>query len=115
MVAERKLSVGNWDSFVEYTRVINPWVPGSLVPAIAVLATAAEIVFALFLLAGFRTELFAKLSGLLLLLFAISMSLSTGVKGALDYSVFSAAAAAFALSTMKEKFLEIDSLLHLAR
>lgn len=103
---------GNWNSFLEYTEIINPWIPISLIPTVAIVATAAEVIFALFLIIGFKTELFAKLSGFLLLLFALSMTFSTGIKGVFDYSVFSAAAAAFALSLMKEKYLEFDSFFH---
>lgn len=99
---------GNWESFLQYTQVINPWIPASLIPAVGGIATAAEILFAVALLLGFRTELFAKLSGILLLLFALSMTFSTGIKGAFDYSVFTASAAAFALSTFKEKYGEVD-------
>jgi thiosulfate dehydrogenase (quinone) large subunit len=102
---------GNWNNFLDYTRVINPWLPDSLIPAIGIIATAAEILFAIFLLVGFKTEFTAKLSGLLLLLFGLSMTFSTGIKGAFDYSVFSACAAAFALSLMKDKYFELDSLL----
>jgi len=102
---------GNWDSFLSYTQMINPWIPNSLIPTIGLLVTIAEIVFAIFLIIGFKTELFAKLSGFLLLLFAVSMTFSTGVKGALDFSVFSASAGAFALSLMKEKYLELDNLI----
>ena len=86
-------------------------VPVSIITAIALTATVAEIVFALALLIGFKTELVAHLSGLLLLLFALSMTFSVGIKGVFDYSVFSASAAAFALSLMKDKFLEVDGLL----
>lgn len=99
---------GNWDSFVKYTAIINPWFPSSIIPALAIVATAAEILFAICLLIGFKTELFAKLSGLLLLIFAISMSFSIGVKPVFDYSVFIASGGAFALSFMKEKYLELD-------
>ena len=99
---------GNWDNFVAYTKLLNPLVPESLVNPVAILATAAEIVFAIFLLLGFKTELFARLSGYLLLLFALSMTFFTNIKGAFDYSVFTASGAAFALSLMKEKYLEID-------
>jgi uncharacterized membrane protein YphA (DoxX/SURF4 family) len=102
---------GNWNSFLDYTRVINPWLPDSLIPAVGIAATAAEIVFSILLLIGFKTEFTAKLSGILLLLFGLSMTLSTGIKGAFDYSVFSASAAAFALSIMNEKYFELDSLL----
>ena len=101
---------GNWQSFLEYTQLINPWIPESLIPTTGVIATGAEIIFAVFLIIGFKTELFAKLSGLLLLIFALSMTFSIGIKGALDFSVFSASAGAFALSLIKEKYLELDNL-----
>lgn len=108
----KEISVwGNWDNFLDYTQLINPWIPNPFIPTIAVMATVAEIVFAVFLIIGFKTELFAKLSGFLLLLFAVSMTFSTGIKGAFDYSVFSASAAAFALSLIKEKYLELDNLI----
>ncbi|WP_339895070.1 DoxX family protein [uncultured Algibacter sp.] len=102
---------GNWDNFLSYTQMINPWIPNSLIPTIGILATVAEIAVAIFLIIGFKTELFAKLSGFLLLVFALSMTFSTGIKGAFDYSVFSASAGAFALSLMKEKYLELDNLI----
>lgn len=102
---------GNWENFVTYTQVINPWLPTALVSPAAIAATAAEVIFPVCLLLGFKTELVAKLSGILLLLFALAMAFSTGIKGAFDYSVFTASAAAFALSTLKEKYLEVDSVL----
>lgn len=101
---------GNWDAFVSYTAIINPWFPASIVGILATIATVAEVVFAVCLLLGFKTELVAKLSGVLLLLFALSMTFATGIKGAFDFSVFTAAAAAFALGNMKNKFLELDVL-----
>jgi thiosulfate dehydrogenase [quinone] large subunit len=102
---------GNWNNFLDYTRLINPWFPDSFIPAIGIIATAAEILLAIFLLVGFKTELTAKASGFLILLFGLSMTFSTGIKGAFDYSVFSASAAAFALSLMKEKYFELDNLI----
>lgn len=101
---------GNWQSFLDYTALINPWFPASIIPIVGVVATATEIIFAVCLIVGFKTEFFAKLSGFLLLIFALSMAFSMGIKGAFDYSVFTAAAAAFALSSMKDKYLEVDSL-----
>ncbi|MGO3182312.1 MAG: DoxX family protein [Aequorivita sp.] len=100
---------GNWNSFLEYTEILNPWFPVSFIPTLAIVATALEIIFALLLIIGFKTELVARLSGILLLIFALSMTFSTGIKGAFDFSVFTASAAAFALSLIKEKFLEVDS------
>jgi thiosulfate dehydrogenase (quinone) large subunit len=106
---------GNWDRFVEYTQVVNPWFPNAFIEAVAIIATGAEVVFALCLLIGYKTELFARLSGVLLLIFGLAMALSTGIKGPLDYSVFTASAAAFALGMIKEKYLEIDSMLENGR
>ena len=91
---------GNWENFLNYTQQINPWIPNSLISTIGIIATAAEIIFAFFLIIGFKTELFAKLSGFLLLIFALSMTFS-----------FTASAGAFALSLMKEKYIEMDSLI----
>jgi len=103
---------GNWDNFLEYTQLLNPLIPKNLIPVVGTLATSAEIIFAVCLIIGFRTELFAKLSGYLLLIFALAMTFSTGIKGVLDYSVFTASAGAFALSIMKEKYLELDVLFY---
>lgn len=102
---------GTWDSFLEYTQIINPWLPSALIPTVGIIATTAEIIFAIFLIIGFKTELFAKLSGILLLIFALSMTFSIGIKSVFDYSVFAASAAAFALSVLKDKYLEVDLLI----
>lgn len=102
---------GNWENFLNFTKLINPWFPASVIPTVGTIATGAEIIFAFFLLIGFKTELFAKLSGMLLLLFALAMTFSLGIKSAFDYSVFIASAGAFALSLMKEKCIELDTLI----
>jgi len=102
---------GNWKNFLAYTKLINPWFPDSFISLIGILATGAETVLAIFLLIGFKTEQSAKLSGVLLLIFALSMTFSTGIKSAFDASVFSASAGAFALSLIREKYLELDSLI----
>jgi len=109
---DEKYSVwGNWASFLEYTKLINPWLPDIAIPAVGIIATSVEIVFAIGLILGFKTELVARLSGVLLLCFALAMTFSTGIKGAFDYSVFAASAGAFALSTMKVKSWELDSVI----
>ena len=106
---------GNWDSFLNYTQVINPWFPDSLIALVGGVVTFAEVIFAICLILGFRTELFAKLSGWLLLIFALSMTFSTGIKGVFDFSVFACSASAFALSLMKDKYLEIDTLISISK
>ncbi|SHG81992.1 DoxX family membrane protein [Flagellimonas flava] len=103
-------SWGNWEVFVQSTQAMNPWFPESIIPAVAFVATVLEVLFALFLLIGFKTEFFAKLSGYLLLMFALAITFSSNIKGSFDYSVFTASAAAFALNLLKDKYLEIDNL-----
>ena len=71
---------GNWKNFLDYTRLINPWFPSGLISFVGAVATGAEICFALFLLAGIKTELVARLSGFLLLVFAMAMTFSTDRK-----------------------------------
>ena len=101
---------GNWQSFLDYTQVLNPWMPVIMIPYLGIMATVAEVLLGLCVLIGLKTEFFAKLSGILLLLFALAMTFSLSIKAPLDYSVFAASGAAFALSTMKTKFFELDLL-----
>jgi thiosulfate dehydrogenase [quinone] large subunit len=99
---------GNWESFLEYTKLINPLIPETMIAVFGAIATAAELLFGISLIIGFKTELVAKLSGFLMLIFALAIAFSTGIKGVFDYSVFAASAAAFGLSIMNEKYLELD-------
>jgi len=62
---------GNWNNFLDYTRIINPWFPSGLISIVGAIATGAEILFAFFLLIGLKTEFFAKLSAFLLLVFGL--------------------------------------------
>jgi uncharacterized membrane protein YphA (DoxX/SURF4 family) len=112
---EKYSAWGNWNNFIHYAKVINPWLPDIAVNIIGALSTGAEIIFAICLLVGYKTEFFAKLSGFLLLIFGLSMTFSTGIKGAFDASVFSASAGAFALGLLKYKFLEVDSIFRVKR
>lgn len=89
---------GDFPHFLRYTATLNPLLPPSVIPALGVIATACEIVLGIALIAGVSTPLVAALSGCLLLAFAAGMTLGTGVKTALDASVFAAAAAAFLLA-----------------
>ncbi len=94
---------GNFAKFLDYTAILNPWVPKSLIPAIGGIATFLEIVFAIALMIGFRVKETALASAILLFIFALSMTLTVGIKAPLDYSVFSAASAAFLLYVIKNE------------
>ncbi|MCX2681707.1 DoxX family membrane protein [Galbibacter sp. EGI 63066] len=103
---------GNWENFEGYTHSLLPFLPETVIPFFAWTATLAEIVFGILLLIGLKTQLVAKLSGVLLILFALAMTISLGIKAPLDYSVLPASAAAFAISVIKGKYLELDMLLN---
>jgi uncharacterized membrane protein YphA (DoxX/SURF4 family) len=85
---------GDWAGFVRYTAKVNSFAPPSIVPLLAYAATAAELALGIGLLVGYRLRAVSLASAVLLLLFASAMTVSFGVKSALDYSVFSAAGAA---------------------
>ncbi len=74
---------GNWENFLKSTQELNPFIPESFVPIFGIVATSAELIFGLCLLIGFKTQLFAKLSGVLLLLFALAITYAYGIKGGL--------------------------------
>ena len=101
---------GSFTSFTQYTAKVNPWAPTPFVPMIAWAATVAETILGLALLGGIYAEPAAWASGVLLSLFAIGMSIGTGVKSALDASVFSAAAGAFALALLGPDPWSVDGL-----
>jgi len=103
---------GNWENFLGYTKLINPIIPEILIPTVGLVATILELMFGICLIIGLKTELTAKLSGYLMLIFALAITFSSGIKGAFDYSVFAASAGAFGLSIMKNKYLELDMLIN---
>ena len=101
---------GDMTHFMAYTGELNPWFPSGVIPVVAWFVTVAETLLALALLFGFHTRMSAQLSGWLLLAFGIGMTAGTGIKSALNASVFSASAGAFLLATSAEYPLSLDSL-----
>ena len=94
---------GSWDPFVDYVGVLHWFLPAALIPALAWAATAAETFIAAGLVVGWQLRWFALAAGLLLLSFAVTMTMATGIKGPLDYSVFGAAAGAFLLAAIRHE------------
>ena len=102
---------GNWTKFLAYAAAVNSFAPPTLMPALAIAATALEATFALCLLVGWQTRQAALGASGLTLLFALAMSYSFGVKEALDYSVFVDSASALLLATLPEDRWSLDQLL----
>lgn len=94
---------GEWSPFVDYVATLNWFVPSALIPAVAWVATLAEVALAVALIAGWRLRWTAFGSGLLLLSFALTMTIAGGLKGPLDYSVFVAAGGALLLGATSEE------------
>lgn len=104
------VSWGSFARFVAYTGELNWFLPASVIPALAVIATCAEALLGLCLVIGWHTRIAALLSGILLILFGVTMAVSLGVKAPLDFSVFSAAGGAFLLATCTEFPFGVDKL-----
>lgn len=94
---------GAWQPFVDYVAKLNWFAPPALVPVLAWTSSAAEVVLAVGLLVGWQLRWFALASGILLLAFAITMTLALGLKPPLDFSVFVAAAGAFLLAVTSHR------------
>ncbi|KQS88822.1 DoxX family protein [Chryseobacterium sp. Leaf394] len=102
---------GNWENFEKYTQQLTFFLPESIGCFSVYAATFLEILFSLMLITGFKTKLAAWGTGFLFLIFALSMSISLGIKAPLDYSVWIASGAAFLLAVQTEFKYSIDTLI----
>jgi uncharacterized membrane protein YphA (DoxX/SURF4 family) len=88
---------GNLERFNAYVAKLLWFLPAGLTGIVGWAATGAETLLALALLIGWQLRRVAFLSCCLLLLFGLAMTVALGLKPPLDYSVFTAASAAFLL------------------
>jgi putative oxidoreductase len=98
-----KNGYASFRGFVAYTAEVNSFMPAFTIPLLAWTATLAELILGILLVLGLWPRWTALASAVLLLLFATAMAISFGVKSPLDYSVFSASAAALLLSLYQTK------------
>jgi uncharacterized membrane protein YphA (DoxX/SURF4 family) len=101
----------NFQNFLHYTAIINPWLPASWIPSVGWTTTTCEAAFGIALILALRPRLAAFASGLLTLVFALAMVLALEVKAALNYSVFAFSAGSFLLATIGAYPWSVDSLL----
>jgi putative oxidoreductase len=94
----RNVGYGDFAGFEAYTAKVNSFMPASTIPFLAWAATAAEFTLGVALILGIWPRWVALASALLLILFGTAMAISFGIKSPLDYSVFSASAAAVLLA-----------------
>lgn len=94
----RGVGYGDFAHFLAYTAQVNRFMPAWTIPFLGWAATAAELALGLLLVAGWWRRPVALASAALLALFGLAMAISFGPKEPLDYSVFSASAAALLLA-----------------
>jgi uncharacterized membrane protein YphA (DoxX/SURF4 family) len=107
---EPHVAWGTFARFIAYTGRLNWFLPKATIPALAIVATCAETLLGVLLLLGWHTRAAALVSGVLLLLFAVTMALALGIKAPLDFSVLSASGGAFLLASCAEYPLSVDQL-----
>jgi putative oxidoreductase len=90
---------GNFANFTHYTAQVNSFMPAFTIPFLAWAATIAELALGIALIFGIWPRRVALGAAILLVLFGTAMAISFGVKSPLDYSVFSASAAALLLAS----------------
>jgi uncharacterized membrane protein YphA (DoxX/SURF4 family) len=103
---------GNFSRFLEYTHTLNWYLPAGMIAPLGVAATVAEILLGLLLLAGWYTRAAALLSGVLLMIFGLAMTLALGVKAPLNYAVLTGIGGALLLATRERFPFSVDGLLH---
>lgn len=94
---------GDWASFVAYTGTLNAFLPASLYAPLGWIATIAEVALGIWLLVGVKLRWAAFGSAALVMAFAVAMTVTTGIKAPLNYSVFTGVAAALALAHLAER------------
>jgi putative oxidoreductase len=103
---------GSWNYFLDFARQVMSFMPVSVVPALAVLATIGEGGFGILLILGLFTRQAAIGSGILSFCFGLSMAISFGIDSPLGYSVFTLSAASFLLAAQSDYIWAMENLFH---
>jgi uncharacterized membrane protein YphA (DoxX/SURF4 family) len=102
---------GNFSQFLQYTHTLNWYVPMGMIPLLGIVATGAEILLGFLLVIGWRTRVAALLSGVLLSIFAVAMTLALGIKAPLNYAVFTGIGGSLLLASCEGFPFSVDELL----
>jgi drug/metabolite transporter (DMT)-like permease/uncharacterized membrane protein YphA (DoxX/SURF4 family) len=104
----RNIEWGNWDSFINYTGTLMPFLDKPAVNVMGGIATLAEAVIGILLILGFKTRIVAIGSCLLTLVFAFAMSIFLGIKAPINFAVFPVCTASLLLATIPAYNWSID-------
>ena len=105
----RNIEWGNWDSFIDYTGTMMPFLDRPAVNIMGGIASFAEAVIGILLIIGFKTRVAAIASCLLTLIFALAMTLFLGIKAPINFSVFTVITASLLLSKIQTYEWSIDN------
>ena len=94
---DRTLDLKHFSSFMQYAAEVNSFLPKAWIPFVAWAATIAETSCGILLILGVWPRWVSLASAVLLAMFGTAMAISLGIKSPMDYSVFSASAAAVLL------------------
>lgn len=101
---------GDWDHFIRYVSTLTFETNGAVAEILGISSTLLETILGILLIIGFKIKQTAFLSGILLLLFALAMTINTSIKYALDASVYVAAFGAFLLALHPQSKWCVDNL-----
>jgi uncharacterized membrane protein YphA (DoxX/SURF4 family) len=97
-LGDRTLDLKHFANFIVYTAEVNSFLPRTIIPCVAILATVCESLLGILLILGLWRRWVSLGSAVLLALFGTAMAISFGIKSPMDYSVFSASGASLLLA-----------------
>lgn len=95
---DRTLDLKHFAKFMLYAAEVNSFLPRAWIPFVAWAATIAETSCGILLILGLWPRWVSLASAVLLAMFGAAMAISFGIESPMDYSVFSASAAAVLLA-----------------
>ena len=84
---------GNFQNFLDYTAILNPWFPRMISDFLGYFVTCLEVILAFLLISGIRLKESSLASFALLIIFIISMTSSLGFNAAFGYIIFTSSIA----------------------
>lgn len=109
---EPNVGWGNWENFIDYTHSLMPYLNRPVANIIGTVATVAEVLFGILLIAGFKTRYVALGSFALTLAFALSMLFFAGYRAPFNYSVFVCSTASLLLASVSNYRWSLDDSLN---
>lgn len=95
---DKTFDLKHFVNFMQYAAEVNSFLPKAWIPFVAWAATIAETSCGILLILGLWPRWVSLASAVLLAMFGTAMAISFGIKSPMDYSVFSASAAAVLLA-----------------